>query len=290
MKSVTTPTNPPPLDTIVYSRSGQRAKYVCSVLGKYSTEHYVKPEVEFGLPDGDADTSFEGAAIWHEFFLSPPRDVIDKEIAQLEAKVEELQAAVNKLGREHAEAERDIITRKVRLARHDQLKRLDDFITKGVSCYVIDHDYGRIDIVDFKDTKAEHSHAKFRMLSLFGNSDGDLEWHINQYADASGSSYVCIPCSNRDEAKLMVAQMLEWKWAKWRKDKGFNHLDTYAANARKHGVPVPEDIAAELARREAEAKEKAVEAARKTFVAAQAALMKAEEGVVSRMGVAAKTV
>jgi len=289
----TIPTTPPPLDTIVYSRSGHRAKYICSVSGRYGCEHYVKPEIEFGLPDGDVDSSFEGAAVWHEFFLSPPREVIDKEIAMLQAKADELRAEVLKLDREHAETkreiEKDLEARKARLARHDQLKQLDDFITKGVTCYVMDKKYGELEIVDFKNTKSDYGERTFRLLSLFGDSKGQLNWGLNRYSDGSGDTIECIPCANREDATAAVAELLNRRWAEWR-ENGRGYIADYAKEANRHGIPVPEDVLAQIAKNTAEAKQKNLERAEKAFADAQAALMKAQEGIVDRTGVPAKPV
>lgn len=287
------PTTPPPLDTIVYSRSGHRAKYICSVAGRYGCEHFVKPEIEFGLPDGDVDSSFEGAAVWHEFFLGPPREVIDKEIVALQTKADTLRAEVQKLTREHSETkrgvEKDLEARKARLARHDQLKHLDDFITKGVACYVLDVGYGSINIVDFKDTRSEYHRDSFRLLSLFGDSKGQLDWKLNRYGDGSGDDTACFPCASKEEAHAAVGEMLSRRWDKWRKS-GDGHINAYAQTAKKHGFAVPEDILAQIAKDAAEAKQKNLERAEKAFADAQAALMKAQEGIVDRTGVAAKPV
>lgn len=289
----TAPTNPPPLDTIVYSRSGHRAKYICSVTGRYGCEHYVKPEIEFGLPDGDVDSSFEGAAVWHEYFLSPPRDVIDKEIAMLQAKADGLRAEVQKLTREHAEAkkeiEKDLEARKARLARHEQLKHLDDFITKGVACYVLDVEYGHINIMDFKDTKSDYHRDSFRLLSLFGDSKGQLDWKLNCYGDGSGDDTVCFPCASKEQAQAAIGEMLNRRWDKWRKS-GDGYIGAYAETAKKHGFTVPEDVLAQIAKNDEEQKKNRLKSAEKAFAEAQAALMKAQEGIVDRTGVPAKPV
>lgn len=283
------PPTPTPINTLVYSRSGHRAKYICSVAGRYGCEHYVKPEVEFGVPDGDVDSSFEGAAVWHEFFLSPPREVIDREIAALEEKAAALRAEVYRLEREKSEAEQEVVARKARLARHDQLKHLDDFITKGIACYVLDVGYGSINIVDFKDTRSEYHRDSFRLLSLFGDSKGQLDWKLNRYGDGSGDDTACFPCASKEEAHAAVGEMLNRRWDKWRKS-GDGQIDAYVQTAKKHGFAVPEDVLSQIAKNAAEAKQKNLERAEKAFVDAQAALMKAQEGLVDRTGVPAKPV
>lgn len=284
----TAPTNPPPLDTIVYSRSGHRAKYICSVTGRHGCEHYVKPEVEFGLPDGEVDSSFEGATVWHEYFLTPPREVIDKEIVALEARKEQLEIEVRKMTEEKRTAEKDVLDRKARLARHDQLKQLDDFITKGISCYVVDQKYSHdIEVIDFKSTSSAYSRTEFRLLSLFGRSNGDLSWRLNTYYDGSGSWSECIPCASKDDVPAAVAALLERVWTRWRKEGSVN-LVKYANAARQYGLPVPEDVLAKIAADEEKAKKMALEEAEKAFVKAQKNLMKAREGIVDTTGVTAK--
>ena len=284
----------PPIDTIVYSRDGRRAKYVCSVIKKYGVDHFVRPEVEFGLPDGEVESSFEGSAVWHEFFLAPPRAVIDKEIEALEEKATALRAEVYRLDREKSEVEQDVIARKARLSKHAQLKQLDDFITKGIACYVTDNGYGELHILDFGNSHAEYGDRDtFRLLSLFGNSKGQLDWKLNRYGDGSGNYTDCIPCVSKEDAKAAIAERLNVRWEMWRNGTKTNHLyhlSAYVKAAVAHGLPVPEDVAAQIAKDEEETKLKNLERAQKAFAEAQAALMKAEEGVLSRMGVPAKPV
>lgn len=274
----------PKVNTIVYSRSGQRAKYVCSVLSKFTTEHFVKPEVEFGLPDGEVESSFEGAAIWHEFFLTPPRQVLDKGIAALSAKAEVLRLEVQKLTREHAETkreiEKDLEARAARLARHDQLKQLDDFITKGVACYVVDNIYGEIEVLNFGDTRSEYGgRDSFRLLSLFGNSNGQLDWRLNTYSDGSGSYTECIPCASKDDARAAIAERLNARWEGWRNGTKTNYLSAYVKAAVAHGLPIPEDVAAQIVKDESERKAKNLECAEKALAEAQSNLAKAQEGL-----------
>ena len=281
-------TNLPPIDTIIYSRSGHRAKYICSVAGRYGHDHFVRPEVEFSTPDGDVDSSFEGAAVWHEFFLAPPRAVIDKEIEALEEKATALRAEVYQLGREKSEVEQDVIARKARLSKHAQLKQLDDFITKGVACYVTCDYCGEINTKGFNGTKSDYGRDSFRLLSLFGDSKGQLNWRLNLYSDGSGNYIECIPCASNEDAKAAVAELLNRRWDQWRKDGKLSYLSGYAKSSREYGIPVPEDVAAQIAKGEEETKLKNLDHAQKAFAEARAALMKAEEGVLSRMGVPAK--
>lgn len=278
------PPTPTPIDTIVYSRDGSRAKYVCSIVGKYSSEHYVKPEVQFGLPDGDVDSSFEGAEIWHEYFLTPPRAVIDKEIAALDAKATALRVEICAMERQKREADQglaeEIEARKARVAQHAQLKRLDDFITKGVACYVVDNSYGEIEVLNFGDSHAEYGgRNSFRLLSLFGNSKGQLDWKLNTYADGSGSYTECIPCASKEDARAAIAERLNARWEMWRNGTKAGHLAAYAKAAVAHGLPIPEDVAAQIAKDKEEQKRKNLEHCEKALAEAQANLTKARDGV-----------
>ena len=286
----TPPIPHPPLDTIVYSRSGQRAKYICSVVGRYSPEHFVKPEVEFGLPDGEVDSSFEGAAIWHEYFLTPPREVIDKEIAALEAKAEALRLDIQKIRAEKAAIEQELSqgaeARKTRFAQHTALERIDHFIQHGIAGYVVER-YSDISIVDFKDTKCDDNgygrRGQFKLLTLFGCSDGDLSWCLNDYRDGSGTSHRCVPYATEDEKQKAVETMFSEVVQRWIKDE--TRADYTALrivnNAKRLGLtslPVLVQEAAVRAGRKC--KQDFLKAAEEKFVAAQTELIKAREGVV----------
>lgn len=192
-----------------------------------------------------------------------------------------MRAEVYKLGRDKAEAERDITARKARLVQHAQLKHLDDFITKGVACYAVDSDYGRVDIVDLKDTKSDNGwRDEFKLLSLYGKSDGQLNWKLHQYSDGSGNSKnECIPCASRNDALAAVAELLDRRWAEWRKDGKLYGLANYAESAAKHGIPVPADVATQIAQDVEKAKVTQLEFAKAELVKAQENLARLEAGL-----------
>ena len=48
--------------------------------------------------------------------------------------------------------------------------------------------------------KDDYYDDDLKLISLFGRSDGNLEWRINRYTDNSGNSKECIPCSSFEQA------------------------------------------------------------------------------------------
>jgi len=55
------------------------------------------------------------------------------------------------------------------------------------------------DIYDIKTIK---------LLSLFGRTDGNLDWKIGQYSDGSGSGYYVIPCSSYEQAVIELDKLI----------------------------------------------------------------------------------
>lgn len=118
------------------------------------------------------------------------------------------------------------------------LRYIDDFIGGKITHYVFIPKYGaNLEILPIQKTKDRDGWSdKFKLLTLFGCSDGSLSWEINKYVDGSGSSQTVIPARSQEEAE----------------DQAKNHLlqsiadDTYAdwdkvLQARKIGLAIPSD-------------------------------------------------
>lgn len=234
-----TPTFAP--GTIVYSRDGHKARYLAS-----SEEgHVVQPEMEVMSPDGEScDTYYDGVQIYNEVFTKPPREVLDKEIAELETKRRGLQDEVYKIKNSISVEEKAVRERLDKIKRYKGLEQLEDFIDGKITHYVVTH-WSGVDILPFGATettdKGEDWKRMFKMLVLFGDSKGELSWKLSDYACDSYCRQEVFPCTSEQAARDKAKELLEASYAEWRVDhnKGISHA---IDSAKKLGLEVPADV------------------------------------------------
>ncbi len=140
---------------------------------------------------------------------TPPRQKLDSQIAELQQERKNLFAQVAVLRQELTDFERGADNRMVKLKQHKALRRLDDFLAGRITHYV-ESGYGPPKIVTFEDAKTKDSYDnrnKLKLLSLFGCTNGDLEWGLNLYNDGSGIYKTVVPCVSHTEAVRIVQKL-----------------------------------------------------------------------------------
>ncbi len=273
--------NFPARGTKVYNRQGWCGKYVTSILtsdtwreGEY--DHFVQPEMEEYQGD-ESQVYFGGPVLWHEIFAKSPHEVIDAEIAAKNRELVKLSAEVDNLRGQKRIAEKEVAERAARFAKHDELKSLDAFITKGIIGYVRDG-YCGVEIIKFSQTKTDSQYDyrdTFKLLTLFGRTGGKLDWQLSQYSDGSGSGHTVIPFSTEEEGRAAVVKMHEDQFAKWAKSENKPYVaNQIVDSAAKHNVTVPNDIRQCAAVYKQEQYAKSLKAAEKAAMEAQKALEK----------------
>jgi hypothetical protein len=118
----------------------------------------------------------------------------------------------------------------------DKLTQLIDFISGDVKFIVVER-YGDLEISEYDSSIATKEYGRFesiRLLSLFGKTDGNLNYKMNQYYDGSGSWFDITPCKTMDEALIV----LENKF-KFAIEKGLT--DTLLKVAEKYNLNIPND-------------------------------------------------
>jgi hypothetical protein len=224
---------------IVFNEHGQRFVYVAEDDG----EHIVRPTMET-----DEDEPWEGKPVTiRKVFASAPREMYDKTIETLDAKIVELEEQKKTLEEEIRKSKYDETERKKRIMVNAALTRIDDFLAGKITHFVFS-EY-RVEIKTFKEATTDpDSHSRYiKLLSLFGGTNGDLAWKLNYYYDGSGSWSHVYPCCSLEEATVIAKQLLEKKYEEWRKDgKNEYWLGALVAASIKFGFPVPEDVRVKL--------------------------------------------
>ena len=185
-----------------------------------------------------------------KLFDKPPRGKRIAEIAELNAKISAAHAELATLTKDIREAEAAGKERLAKLAQHEQLKRLEDFMDGKITHYVI-ADYGPPNIVALAEANVEQFDKHLRLLCLFGTPGRTLEWKLNRYSDGSGCYYYVFPCCGIEEAKEKLGRIFSDHFAgkSVDSDKVSPRRDWIDA-AEKAGITVPDEYRSVVEKRE----------------------------------------
>ncbi len=259
----------------VYDIHGRAAVYVAVTGNGYIVEPIFEHE--------DCEPSYGKPETWREVFSKPPVEKLHAEVAELERQANAQRVEMAELRQERAQMDRDFADRKVERMQFDQLKTLDDFIAGKITHFFVVEGYGeRMSIQTFDDFMKETSERygrKLRLLSLYGESNGELSWHVDRYSDGSGGSHGrCFPALSYEEAVLHAAKWLDSRYIECRKQERKHSALSLATEAAKFHLPVPDDIAEWAKQQDESANKRMLEEARQKLAKAKARVEELEFG------------
>lgn len=227
---------------IVYSQHGQEAEYVAQAP---MCSHVVLP-----LYEGDEGPRYGDAETWQKVFTTPPTPRLEKQIGELEARAHSLQDEVAALQKQKREViSTDAALLKKLESRSSALKGIENFLD-GKWTHAIRETYRGIDLVEIPaglEVADEDRYSKnkpLKLLTLYGKSDGNLEWRLASYSDGSGSSWTVKLFFSYDEAVAYIHGWLEAQAGEFRTKTDHSRpsaVDIISAG-EKYGWPVPDDI------------------------------------------------
>lgn len=227
------------------------------VVEKTSTGFIVKKLYQAGDEDQYEDEEQETGVIYgdpqivREVFDTPPTAQKHAEIASLEKHIKELTERRDKLSSEASklssvkwELEREQKnyekTLTVVQGRNIALARLGDFLDGKITHYV-QVDYYRVQIVNIEDTKEDYGWPRqFRLLTLHGETGGDLSWKLGHYSSRDGGDYTVYPCMSLEEAQAVAKEKLTEMCSIDRLDEG--GIGRIIECAKKIGFEVPQEL------------------------------------------------
>lgn len=189
---------------IVYSESGHQYQYrasipegvvVCPILEEYDGEEFLGDPI-----------------IVDRVFKTPPSDVLEKRIVELNSEIREKTAQLKKLKSDIDSIEKVNAERLKRFKRLEPLKNIEDFIDNKITHFVRKEYYSEgISIFSIEDREAKCHYDKhnLKLLSLLGDTKGNLEWNMNYYSDGSGSRYHVFPCLSYEEAIKKATELIK---------------------------------------------------------------------------------
>ena len=266
----------------VYLSDGQACEFVGGVAGEY----VVRPS----LYDEYEEPCFGSPRVVAAVFAKPPVAKLEAECAVLTAQLVEARRELSEIQKARLDEEREISARKKRLAEHDKLARVDDFINGRIT-HVVDTAGDEVRVRTFADAfdyKNDYGRKDgMKLLWLFGRPEGPF-YGLNTYKDGSGSNCEIIPCRSEEEAAEEARRIVHFRFEQYLSDadKSDYRIDAALRSAAALGVPIPPALAekrersrlASLANREQELTKLLVDARHEASCARErlAAIAKAE--------------
>lgn len=255
----------------VYTENGQECIYVANSLGDHIIRQvfdYENHEPHYGKP-----------IVVTTVFNEPPVPRLNAQVVELEEKLATKRKELTDLNRQLLDINRDQKERMDRLKQHESLKRLDDFLAGKITHMVVCN-WGSVMVKPLiQALQREDCDRDLKLLTLYGRTNGDLQWRINFWSDGSGSSTEAYPFTNEEEAMAFAKEYVAEKLADCIDGKfgqngaGFPvGLPEWSKNAQSYGIHVPESASAMLRDYRTKNLQKAVEDAKKKLASAEADL------------------
>jgi len=225
-----------------YTKKGERVELQSiTTNGKY----VVAQELEYD--DGDSTSYGYGPTfLIADLFKKAPRFVVDEEITRLNEEASTLRSKIAALRKEVLDVARKNAERLKKLSAYKGLEHIEEFIDGKVT-HLFAEDYGawrvvpisEIDYLESDGWGRRLKEAGVKLVSLFGNSKGDLTWKVNSYKDGSSNGWrTIVPCMSQEEAEAKRKDFIAVAMAD-ADTKNEYWLERHVAAAIKYGVEVP---------------------------------------------------
>lgn len=252
---------------LVYSVDGYLGSYVAPC-----EEGHIVAQVYAGE---DGEDHYGQPEKWQEVFLNAPIARRDERLTQLQNQISDAQKTLDLILESTRLAKAESARILISCSRHKQLSRLENYLD-GKFHYFLYDEWQKPRIVSKEDSlryDEDGRGQKLKLLTLFGDAKGNLQWEINAYPGGGGSWSYVHPCETLQEANALAQSLFDEQADQWRKSvksKGQGHK---ALEWAKSGMfLVPDDVAEFNYQRDLERAEYVVADRQKNLDAALAAL------------------
>lgn len=187
-------------------------------------------------------TDYQNPYVVDKVYDAVPKEKLNAEVAAIQERIKELSAERNNLSGDVRDLEAQMATRKKAIQQHEQLKFLEDYIAGKITHYVEVCGYDTPKIVEFSKEFCNASNQydrprALKLLTLFGDSQGNLSWRLNRYSDGSGSGGTDVfPARSMEEAVEFIKDYITKQAA----ETVERPRDWVVSTAEKYSIPLPE--------------------------------------------------
>lgn len=253
----------------VYDETGRAADYVAFA---GPDGHLVKPIYQSG------DEPYYGKpTVWPKVFRKAP---VEKYAAGIEEKEQVLEALAVQLADKRealADIQQKIDDVQKRAELNPALQLVFDFMDGKITHVVT----SELKILTFKEAfEDKDGYGRVRamkLVSLMGDSKGDLAYAISHYSDGSGSSKFIYPATSLEQAQDMIREKILLNIKAWENNSTDGWGKTSGAKTilglcQKHGIEAPAAMVEHVNRQDEKARLAAVSKAQAELKLAQAEL------------------
>ena len=215
---------------IVYGDSGQQYRFIGYVGSNYCVARY-----EEGDPDCGPCEWWGEPIVVGRLYKEPPKPVLDKELQDLQERVENKRREIKMWSNNYDLVEKDLKNKIENIiSKSDNLKHLEDFLEGKITHFVFtSYDIG-IKTLEEALEFTEYGKKRIKFLSLYGDLGGKVNWEIREYLGSEYSQTV-IPCTSYEMALDELNKFLSACFATF--DPDIEHdCDTAIRTADKYGV------------------------------------------------------
>jgi len=255
----------------VYLIDGQECVYEGEIGGKHLVRQVLETEEGEELSD---------IIIAQGVFLSPPTVKLADEVRELNDRLTDLRAEAANLHKEISESQRSRKAILTVISQEKGLERIADFIAGRIThAMVVDRGEARIQTLEsVLKMRNEYGRDKaIKLITLFGQSRGSLEFKINEYQDGSGTNQTIFLFTSEADAAEALRSWVSSKWDEWRTGKIKEYyLGNAIESAAAGGIEIPADVKLAFSEHVRRGKEEVVNRARAELEKAEKSLMEHE--------------
>lgn len=221
------------MEDFKYSKDGQLVQVI-----EKAKEGYL---VNYVYNDDGEEFIDDDMVFIKNVFDSAPTPIYDKRVYYLQNKITEMREELEKLNKKMHDETRKYNEELKKFDKIPELKHLMSFID-GKFTHYVSMSYGTCAIYEVKEGLINCGSDSFKLVTLFGRSNGRLEWRISEYSDGSGGSTRIEMCFSHEEA-LSICQKYIDEMQKSRPTRDYREVaekynlklnDEYLSNFKKN--------------------------------------------------------
>lgn len=246
----------------VYLSNGRKVEFIVDVGDGFIVKPGYKDEYE---------EYFDGFMKVDRIFFNAPTELYTADLDRLQNSIDNLNEEIKKKREELNQLkndEKNTINILKQAEKYKGLERIKDIIDGNFTHFVIIRKYDEIIIQEKQIALLQEDFGKkMKLLSLFGDSNGNLTWELNRYRDGSGVWMHVIPCFSYEEALTIAEKEINNIYDIWRNgDRNSSSLLSNAYNASiKLKLKIPDDVEKYFHEQKIKISKENVEKAKKTY-------------------------
>ena len=262
-----------------YLKDGRVVEVHSEVDGGFIVEHYE----HYQNWEGEYEDMLSGnKVVVSEVLKTPPEQTFCDSINNANKQLLELNSEINNKRSELYDINEEVKDVVDRSKSIPVIKNILEFIDGKYKYFAFPESYSEDEMIRDAHTSLDDDHDKYnrntKLLTLEGDSKGNLQWNISKYRDGSGGDTLCIPCLTIEDARDAVAEHLTAQLYKMEASHNANYwrVETCCNWLVSNKYPCPEKFI--LIAKERTEKKKA-----DSIVSAKKALKVAEDNLAKAM-------